>query len=175
MSLSYDSRTTMCALRGSSGHADRVSLARGPSASGRVRNPEHQQRRRGHRHPRARQGARGGHEEGASGPPPAQSADVCAQADEKTDASAVVEGAAATGETDVTMADASAAASTSAPAVAAAQEQPEASTSSGKPKRAGIVLAAEKRVTSKLLDSEAGGGREKIFGINECVLGLGCR
>lgn len=67
------------------------------------------------------------------------------------------------------MADASAATSTSAPAVAAAQEQPEASTSSGKPKRAGIVLAAEKRVTSKLLDSEAGGGREKIFGINECV------
>ena len=85
----------------------------------------------------------------------------------------MVEGAAATGETDVTMADASASASTSAPAVAAAQEttaQPEASTSAGKPKRAGIVLAAEKRVTSKLLDSEAGGGREKIFGINECVL-----
>lgn len=98
------------------------------------------------------------------------------QADEKTDASAVVEGVAAAGSTDVTMSDAPAAsapeASTStststAPAAAAASSS--SSTEPTKPKRAGIVLAAEKRVTSKLLDNEAGGGREKIFGINECV------
>lgn len=39
----------------------------------------------------------------------------------------------------------------------------------GAPKRSGIVLAAEKRVTSKLLDKDAGGGREKIFEIDRCA------
>jgi 20S proteasome subunit alpha 3 len=36
--------------------------------------------------------------------------------------------------------------------------------------RAGIVIAAEKKVTSKLLDKQAGGTREKIFGINKYVV-----
>lgn len=43
----------------------------------------------------------------------------------------------------------------------------EAKKDEGISKRSGIVLAAEKRVTSKLLDKEAGGGREKLFTINE--------
>lgn len=42
----------------------------------------------------------------------------------------------------------------------------------GIPKRSGIVLAAEKRVTSKLLDKDAGGGREKIFDIDRCAFGV---
>ena len=56
--------------------------------------------------------------------------------------------------------------STSTPATAAST----ASTTSSSPKRAGIVLAAEKRVTSKLLDKDAGGGREKILGINRYAI-----
>ncbi|GAA94242.1 hypothetical protein E5Q_00891 [Mixia osmundae IAM 14324] len=40
----------------------------------------------------------------------------------------------------------------------------------GRPVRRGVILAAEKRVTSKLLDKEAGGGREKIFGINSNII-----
>jgi 20S proteasome subunit alpha 3 len=35
------------------------------------------------------------------------------------------------------------------------------------PKRTGVVIAAEKKVTSKLLDKNAGGGKEKIFTLNE--------
>ena len=49
----------------------------------------------------------------------------------------------------------------------AEKSKQEAKKEEGIPKRAGIVLAAEKRVTSKLLDKEAGGGREKLFTVNE--------
>ena len=51
----------------------------------------------------------------------------------------------------------------------AEKSKQEAKKEEGIPKRAGIVLAAEKRVTSKLLDKEAGGGREKLFTVNEYV------
>ena len=81
------------------------------------------------------------------------------QAEEKKDTSAVVESAASTSAVsseDTTMADAE-------------KAKVEAKKDEGVPKRAGIVLAAEKRVTSKLLDKEAGGGREKLFTVNECV------
>ena len=77
-------------------------------------------------------------------------------AEEKTDPSAVIESApaASTSVQDTTMADVD-------------KEKIAAKASEGAPKRAGLVLAAEKRVTSKLLDKDAGGGREKIFAINE--------
>lgn len=79
-------------------------------------------------------------------------ASLISQADEKTDTSAVIGGV--TTE-DVPMADTPA--------------EPTASTSAepSKRKRAGVVLAAEKRVLSKLLDKEAGGGREKLHTINK--------
>ena len=75
--------------------------------------------------------------------------------------------AAATG--DVAMSEAS------APPTVAKSAEGEASTSSSaaesaKPKgkkRQGVVLAAEKKVTSKLLDKAGGGPDEKIFVINE--------
>lgn len=77
---------------------------------------------------------------------------LMSQADEKTDTSAVIGGVTTA---DVPMADTPA--------------EPTASTSAEPSKRkpAGVVLAAEKRVLSKLLDKEAGGGREKLHTINK--------
>jgi len=79
-----------------------------------------------------------------------------AEAEEKKEVSNVVDGASTTAvaEEDVSM--------TEAPKPKEKEEGP--------PRRAGIVLAAEKRVTSKLLDKEAGGGREKLFTINDNTL-----
>lgn len=66
---------------------------------------------------------------------------------------------------DVAMAEDTAASSTST-----AGAEASSSTADAKPagkKRQGVVLAAEKKVTSKLLDKEGGGPDEKIFVVNE--------
>lgn len=107
------------------------------------------------------------------------------QADAKIETSTVIEGVQTSPivptkplEEDTPMLDATIVAptaSTSQTTTTATTKDEEIATEKGeeeKPKRAGIVLAAEKRVTSKLLDKDAGGGREKILSINKYVSSL---
>jgi len=86
-----------------------------------------------------------------------------ATAEKKEDSIAVVGGSTAGGDVDVAMSDTPAPSTSSAPT----------EDSSAKPKskkRQGVVLAAEKKVTSKLLDKAGGGPDEKVFVINDNIV-----
>jgi len=103
-----------------------------------------------------------------------------ATAEKKEDSIAVVGGEGVGKDGDVAMDDASGSASTSATPAPAASSTPSstetpatgaAATPGPKSKkRQGVVLAAEKKVTSKLLDKAGGGPDEKVFVINENII-----
>lgn len=106
----------------------------------------------------------------------------CTQAEKKEDPIAVTAEAesstnpataTASGDGDVAMDTAAAEPSGSKDASSSSAAAASTADKSKTKKRQGVVLAAEKKVTSKLLDKAGGGPDEKVFAINECVGNLG--